>query len=148
MVTGNPEDAEDAVQTVFVRLAENGIPANISDNPAGYFYRAAINESRHIIRTRVRHRLDENEGSAPEPSTDTSPLVEDARERLLDAFSQLSRKDRKLLQLYFQDGFTDAEIATRWNSTRSVIAVSLHRAKTRLKKLLMSSCPAARFSFS
>ena len=43
-VVFNAEDAEDAVQTVFLRILRNGLPAGVK-NPKGYLYRAAVNEA-------------------------------------------------------------------------------------------------------
>ena len=39
-VTGSPQDAEDVVQTIFLRLFKRGLPPGFSENPKGYMYRA------------------------------------------------------------------------------------------------------------
>src|SRR4029434_2980994 len=53
-VLGNSSDAEDVVQTIFLRLLDRGISPDLSKNPAGYLYKAAVNESLNLIRSRKR----------------------------------------------------------------------------------------------
>jgi RNA polymerase sigma-70 factor (ECF subfamily) len=53
-VLGNSSDAEDVVQTIFLRLLNRGISPDLSKNPAGYLYKAAVNESLNLIRSRQR----------------------------------------------------------------------------------------------
>src|SRR5213593_4336138 len=50
-VTGNAADADDVLQTVFLRLAR-GPEATLLENPEGYFARAAINASLDLLRGR------------------------------------------------------------------------------------------------
>src|SRR5262252_7746520 len=44
-VTGSVADAEDVLQTVFLRVARGQETAETAENPAAYFARAAINAS-------------------------------------------------------------------------------------------------------
>jgi RNA polymerase sigma-70 factor (ECF subfamily) len=57
VVTGSPEDAEDVLQTIFLRLLRRAVPLDLHENPKGYFYRAAINLSLNTIRLRSKHVL-------------------------------------------------------------------------------------------
>src|SRR6185295_13285444 len=56
-VTGSPEDAEDIVQTIFLRLLGRTLPAEWMKNPRAYLYKAAVNLSLNTIRRRQRHVL-------------------------------------------------------------------------------------------
>src|SRR5689334_775638 len=56
VITGNTEDAEDVLQTIFLRLARRATPASFYKNPGRYLYRAAVNVSINVIRSR-RHRV-------------------------------------------------------------------------------------------
>jgi RNA polymerase sigma factor (sigma-70 family) len=51
----NPADAEDVLQTIFVRLLRKGLPAGFQKNPKGYLYRASVNAALDTIRARKRH---------------------------------------------------------------------------------------------
>ena len=49
-VTGRAEDAEDVVQTLFLRLVRSGLPSGFSGNPKGYLYRATVNVALNVVR--------------------------------------------------------------------------------------------------
>ena len=55
-ITRSAEDAEDAVQTIFLRLLRSEVPPDLT-NPKGYFYKAAVNISLKTIRVKHRHSL-------------------------------------------------------------------------------------------
>src|SRR5438128_538244 len=57
VITGNREDAEDVLQTIFLRLVRRSVPPDISKNPKGYFYKAAVHLSLNTIRSRRREVL-------------------------------------------------------------------------------------------
>src|SRR4051812_14163176 len=44
-VTGNREDAQDVLQTLFLKLLRQKYPADLRINPKAYLYRAAVNLS-------------------------------------------------------------------------------------------------------
>src|SRR6266446_1453520 len=53
-VTGSAADAEDVLQTVFLRMARGQETAAAAENPQAYFARAAINASLDLLRSRKR----------------------------------------------------------------------------------------------
>src|SRR5215467_13930574 len=57
VITGRPEDAEDVLQTIFLRLMRRSVPPDIRKNPKGYFYRAAVHLSLDTVRSRRREVL-------------------------------------------------------------------------------------------
>src|SRR5438093_11819050 len=56
-VTGNAQDAEDVLQTIFLRLLRRNLPPNLKANPKAYLYRAAVNLSLNTIRSRQHRTL-------------------------------------------------------------------------------------------
>src|SRR5689334_15719239 len=56
-VTGRSEDAEDVVQTIFLRLLRRELPPDLMKNPKAYLYKASVNESLNLIKARKRHVL-------------------------------------------------------------------------------------------
>ncbi|MDP9169301.1 MAG: hypothetical protein M3N54_01675, partial [Acidobacteriota bacterium] len=64
-VTGNAADAEDVLQTVFLRLAGREAGADSVENIESYLRRAAVNASLNLLEQRSRRNVPlEN---APEP---------------------------------------------------------------------------------
>src|SRR5688572_23186663 len=53
-LTGSHSDAEDVLQTVFLKLTPNQSFRDLSPNPSGYLYRAAVNASVDLLRSRAR----------------------------------------------------------------------------------------------
>src|SRR3954465_8208647 len=54
-VTGNKEDAEDVLQSIFAGLLRRELPPDLIKNPKAYLYRAAFNLSLNALRYRKRH---------------------------------------------------------------------------------------------
>jgi RNA polymerase sigma factor (sigma-70 family) len=54
-VTGNPADAEDVLQTVFLRVLARGGDVEDLALPAAYFRRAAVNAAVDVLRRRELH---------------------------------------------------------------------------------------------
>ena len=62
-ITGNPADAEDVLQTIFLRVLNQGGRLSSAHAPEAYFRRAAANASLDLLRRRVSHnevQLDES----------------------------------------------------------------------------------------
>jgi RNA polymerase sigma-70 factor, ECF subfamily len=131
-VTGSSHDAEDVLQDIFLWLIRRGVPSDLRDFKA-YLYRAAVNASLSIVKARKREVSVEHE-----TSTKDAP---DDRRMLMGAIAQLDERSVELLILRYEHGYTDAEIAKLLGRSRSVIAVALHRARARLKKILHASSP-------
>src|SRR5688572_2682365 len=76
-ITGSQSDAEDVLQTIFVRLTPGWADRDLSPNPRAFLYRAAINASLDIVRHRKRANsvsLDvidfDQSSTAPSPADD------------------------------------------------------------------------------
>jgi RNA polymerase sigma-70 factor (ECF subfamily) len=134
----NAEDAEDVVQTVFLRILRNGLPPGVQ-NPKGYLYRAAVNEALNIVRSR-RNVLNANRFT-PEPNAyaDTPEHESAMSARIAEAMAQLNPAAVEMLVLRYEHHYSDAEIGKLLGKSRGVVAVTLYRARARLKKLLSAS---------
>src|SRR6267378_891110 len=53
-VTGNTPDAEDAMQSLFLKLIDQGFSEDSVRDPAGYLFRAGANEARQMHRAQER----------------------------------------------------------------------------------------------
>lgn len=137
-VTGNADDADDVVQTVFLRLARRAPRGDGLDNPGGYLRRAAVNAALDLVRARRRHH-DVALDDAPAEAASTAPPAEgDAalRERLRAAVAALHPRGAEIFALRYLEGYTNRQIATLLDSTESSIGVTLHRARERVRELL------------
>jgi hypothetical protein len=56
-ITGHRQDAEDVLQSIFVNLLQRGMTRDVTQHPARYLHRAAVNLSLNVLRTRQRRRL-------------------------------------------------------------------------------------------
>ena len=137
-VTGSAQDAEDVAQTVFLRLLHGR--SREWKNPGAYLYRAAVNESLTLIRSRKRQVRKEDASRSPALTghADTES-AEDIHRRLYEAVAELGRKAAEILILRYVHDYSDAQIATLLGTSRGTIAVSLYRSRARLRKLLRAS---------
>jgi RNA polymerase sigma factor (sigma-70 family) len=139
-VTGRVEDAEDVVQTVFLRLLQRERPPDFLKNPKGYLYRAAVNLSLTIVQRRQRRAVAEaSEELAVSVPARASSRAEEVHRQLYDAIAQLKPKAASILILRYLHNYSDAEIAALLGTSRGVIAVTLYRSRARLKQLLDGS---------
>jgi RNA polymerase sigma-70 factor (ECF subfamily) len=136
-VTGRREDAEDVLQTIFLRLLHREFPANLGKNPKAYMYRAAVNESLNTLRSHRRHPLvDEAEDfELPAPTT-VEEIDSELHRRLYKAIAELKPDAGEMLILRYVHNYSDAEIAKMLGVSRGAIALKLFRSRARLKTLL------------
>ena len=88
-VTRCAEDAEDVLQSVFLKLIRRQFPPDLKKNPKAYLYRAAFNGALDIVRARPRDLFPTDcERLANAVSTDWS-FAEEAERRLYDAIATL-----------------------------------------------------------
>ena len=139
-ITGSPADAEDVLQTVFLRLVKGQDDYDWSRNPEAYLARAAINASLDLLRSRNRSKavaLDDNEVDSI-ASTYKSPETVHADRELQtlvrQAVSRLGKTAGEMFVLRYYEGFDNKEIASLLNTSPLVVGVVLHRARTKLRK--------------
>ncbi len=131
-VTGNAQDAEDVLQTVFLRLAGRDLSTDVVENAEAYLRRAAVNASINLLEQRSRSNVPLE--SAPEPSVagDNAGL----RESLRLAMAKLGPRNAEMFALRFIEGYSNTEIADQFGVSSLVVAVTLHRARKQLQREL------------
>ena len=136
-VTARAEDAEDIVQTVFLKLLCRESPMDVGRNPRGYLYRAALNLALDIIRRRRRHILVRDNTFFESATTAVQAReIDDLDSRLWKAIAELRPSSAHILILRYVHDHSLAEIAQMLGSTRGTIAVSLFRSRARLKTII------------
>jgi RNA polymerase sigma-70 factor (ECF subfamily) len=139
-VTGSAPDAEDVVQTLFLQLLRRGLPPAFKQNPKGYLYRAAVNLSLNAVKSRKRRASagDPEQLEVPDSRPDEREVAaKDALQaRLVEAIAQLNPRAVEMIVLRYEHETSEAEIGRLLGTSRAVVAVTLFRARARLKKLL------------
>ena len=139
-VTGSPADAEDVLQTVFLRLVKGRETYDLSENAGAYLSRAAINASLDLMRSRGRAKsvaLSELDSEALE-SKFQSPEAQHADRELQSlirqAVARLGKTAGEMFVLRYYEGYDNQEIAKMLDTSQMVVGVVLHRARARLRK--------------
>lgn len=137
-VTGNAADAEDVLQTVFLRLAGRdsaGPDPTLEslDNMAAYLRRAAVNVSLNLLERKAHRNIPLE--SAPEPHEHVDRTAQrDLREVLRLAIATLGGRTAEMFALRFIEGHSNGDIADMFGVSALVVGVTLHRARKQLQK--------------
>jgi RNA polymerase sigma-70 factor (ECF subfamily) len=135
-LTGSVQDAEDVLQTIFLRLLARQIPPDLKKNPEPYLYRAAFNLSMDVIRSRERQVLTGDIEPFERPKPASSNEDEQIDDRLHRAIAELHPAAAQIVILRYVHNKSLADIAKIVGTTRSTVAVSLFRSRARLKRLM------------
>ncbi|HEY0367426.1 MAG TPA: sigma-70 family RNA polymerase sigma factor [Pyrinomonadaceae bacterium] len=139
-ITGSVADAEDVLQTVFLRLVKGRDDYDWSRNPEAYLSRAAINASLDLLRSRTRSKavaLDDTEVDSIAGTYENPETVHADRELqtlVREAVSGLGKTAGEMFVLRYYEGFDNKDIAALMNTSPLVVGVVLHRARTKLRK--------------
>lgn len=140
-VTGSAADAEDVLQTVFLRLSRRAADDSLGADAGGYLHRAAVHAALDVLRSRHRSGwvpLDASGELAANASEDPERHHRNAelRRSLRLALSRLSPRAAEVFALRYFEGLGNAEIAALAGVSSGVVAVLLHRTRARLRREL------------
>jgi RNA polymerase sigma-70 factor (ECF subfamily) len=131
-ITGNAEDAEDVLQTVFLRLLRRESMEGI-DNPESYLRRASVNAALDIVRAR---QADNSLDLERMPASGSCTELRDLRDTLRRALAKLPARTAEMFALRFFEGYTNPEIAKLMGISQIVVAVTVHRTRKKLQQEL------------
>jgi RNA polymerase sigma-70 factor, ECF subfamily len=135
-VTGNASDAEDVLQTVFLRLLRQPQQPDIR-NLRAYLHRAAVNAALDLLRVkRESHNLalDDQPQIAGPASAATELESNELRGWLRQALARLNPRWAEMFVLRFIEDLSNPEIARLMKTSTAVVAVVLHRTRAQLRK--------------
>jgi RNA polymerase sigma-70 factor (ECF subfamily) len=140
-VTGSAADAEDVLQTVFTRLAARDKQPDFTSGSRAYLRRAATNAALDIVQSRyarsgVSLEVTGDTHRDPGPEPERLHFGREAHDHLRRALTKLSRRGAEIFSLRYFEGLDNDEIAAHLGTTSGTVAVTLHRARTRLKEEL------------
>jgi len=135
-ITGNPADAEDVLQIVFLRVLareerrKGGGDVGDVALPAAYFRRAAVNAAVDVLRRRELHAESAYDDQAAHAEVQPRLLL---KERLRRAIAVLDSEDASLFLLRHVEGLSNEELAVMFHIEKNNVAVRLHRIRHRLQ---------------
>ena len=140
-VTGNTADAEDVLQTVFLRLLRREDPVILDETAAGYLQRAAVNAAVDLLRKRKLAKADPFEDAqaslaSPEPGPLSQHEAKETERRVREAVAALAPRAAEIFVLRYFEGYGNREIASMLGTSWSTVAVTLHRARAQVRKTL------------
>ena len=141
-ITGNEEDAEDAVQETFLRAYRKLDGFEARANFGTWLYRVTANTSIDVLRRRKRvfdrtaPLEDEMPSAGTAPSQEKAVYGRQVRERVESALSCLSDLERTAFVMRHFEDMTLAEVSDSLDTTVSATKQALFRAVRKLRKSL------------
>jgi len=130
-------DAEDAVQSVFMKLIE-GKAQPIAGKERAFLTRIAVNYCKDILRSGWKQRT--------EPLDDAIKFEQQEDSELFHAVMALPDKLRMVVHLHYYEGYSFSEISSFLQISTSAVSMRIHRARKLLKtKLLEDYCHEVQF---
>lgn len=131
---GDPHEAQDLVQAVFLAAGQKAATLQTHPNPLGWLLQALQYELSHTFSKRARRvgrevpldTLPPGQAAAPGPSLGLAEVLP----------TQLSPRDREILLLYYEEGLSYQEMADRLGIPLSTCGTRLARAKAHCKTYL------------
>ena len=133
-LTGNAADAEDVLQTVFLRLMRRGSSAAALESPQSYLRRASINVALDLIRERQRGAeapIDDRPGGLSHNDAEL-------RDCLRRALAKLDKRHAEMFALRFLEGHSNREIAQIMGMSATMVAVTIFRTRRKLQQEIRS----------
>lgn len=127
--THNPSDAEDAVQTVFLKVLRLA-PSFVGEaHEKAWLIRVTINQCHDMARSAWNRKTTGLDETLPAREAEAYPEV-------LEAVRRLPEKYRDIIYLYYYEGYSTVEIAKLLEMPQATAESRLYRARGKLKPLL------------
>jgi RNA polymerase sigma-70 factor (ECF subfamily) len=137
-LTGNHDDAMDAVQKAFIRIHRSLKRFRIDEPFFPWFYRIVRNTAHNQRRDERRHQGEMPLEWVKQPDGRPDPLsltvAGDLRERLWDGIQDLPGDMREVFHLYHFQGLKYREIADAMDIPIGTVMSRLHAARLRLRR--------------
>lgn len=141
-------EAEDVLQEVFVRVWDRADSYNASlGTPAAWLVRISRNRAIDRLRSRtVRAGIHAPEVERPEQAPDLAPAADpeqfaassEERRVIVDAIAALPPEQRLLIESAFYEGYTQSELAERFNLPLGTVKTRIRTGMQSLRRALGS----------
>lgn len=128
VMTGNREDADDAVQESFLKYVEKAPDFNDSEHEKAWLIRVASNICKDILRKRKHQSyisLDEIRNLG----------ISEDNAQILEMLVSLEEKYRIVIHLHYVEGYTAREIASMLGITEAAVKKRLQRGRDALREI-------------
>lgn len=126
---GNPADADDVFQDVFLRYAEKAPAFADEEHRKAWLIRVTVNRCRSHYRSSWWRRIVPMEGAAQAEAPSHDPALE-------AALAKLPAKYRDVIHLYYFENYAAEEIAALLELPPATVRSQLARARKKLEQLL------------
>lgn len=123
----SPQEAEDVVQTVFLKLLEGGMIVYPGKERA-FLTKVTINHCKNLLTAAKKHEAI--------PLDEAVLLIQPEDRDIFYAVMELPEKYRAVVSLHYFEGYSFREISEFLHIGISAVSMRLHRAKNILKKQL------------
>lgn len=124
------QDAEDAVQEVFIRYLNRTKPFADASHEQAWLIRVTVNLCYDMLRHKNRHRYTALEDAAEITAEEPQDCG------ILQTLEKLPVKNRTVLVLYYLEGFSVEEIAFMLRISVSAVKMRMSRGRDQLKTIL------------
>jgi RNA polymerase sigma-70 factor (ECF subfamily) len=142
LLTGNIHHSEDAVQDVFVRLAESYDRISDHGNLKNFLITCLINRIRTLRRDSQRHQTAQFDGAATTTSRISPPhqwaVANEQMQRISEAMRQLPVEQREVVTLRFEGEMGFGDIARIQNVSVNTVQGRYRYGMEKLRSLLKS----------
>lgn len=128
---GKRDEAEDAVQNVFVKLWNSKTDFDNDEHIDKWLSKVCINECKKTLKYMLRHNSVSLEEATTYPVFDKDSYFE-----VYNAVQSLKKNDRLVIHLFYYEQLSVKEIAALLHLSENAVKTRLHRARSTLKILL------------
>ena len=130
----NDEDAQDAVQDVFIRYINSSPALHDKAHEKAWFIRTTVNRCHDILRhKKIRNHIDLDDISETLPDNSEKEL----QKEVISLVSQLEDKYKSVIILHYLEGFSVKEISSIMRISESNVKMRLTRGRDTLKKIII-----------
>lgn len=137
-MTGNHEDADDALQNTFIKVWLNAEKFRGDSAFFSWIFAIALNEGRTILRRQMRKGTSVPAEDAELRAGSSGPAPEAIRAKLSAALLTLPEKQRTVFDLRYFEEMSYAEIAALTGTSEGALKASYFHAVKKIEKYLTS----------
>ncbi len=134
--TGNPADADDILQEVFLRYIKADKTYNDEEHRKAWLLKITINCTKSLLTSAWNRRRDFSEADENTGGYDKRLKDIETRSEVYGALLKLPQKYRTVIHLFYYEDLSVAQIAKATGAGESAVKSQLSRGRAMLRELL------------